>query len=121
MLGKTLVISFALALAAVPGLAETRSEPVVDGPLASRDLNSHSDDHGYLPSRRSFYDYPRHRRLDDRRENGDTVGRQLNGSRDRSPNLDGNYGSPYYGTNYGAPYHGGGYYDGGVYYRERRN
>lgn len=121
MLGKSLAISYALALAAVPDPAETRNEPVVDGPQANRDLNTHSNHHGYLPGRRSFYNYPRHRRLDDKRDGGGSIGRQINSSRDRSPNLDGNYGSPYYGTNYGAPYYGGGYYDGGVYYRERRD
>ena len=80
-------------------------------------MNTHSDDYGYHPGRRSFYNYPRHRHIDGGGEDVGSFGRPLHGSYDGSPNYDGNYGSPYYGTNYGAPYYGGGYYDGGVYYR----
>ena len=121
MLGKSLLIFSAVALAAVPGSAEARSDSVVGGSQARNDLNTHSDDYGYHPGRRSFYNYPRHRHIDGAGEDGGSFGRPLYGSYDGSPNYDGNYGSPYYGTNYGAPYFGGGYYDGGVYYRERRD
>ena len=121
MLGKSLLIFSAVALAAVPGSAEAGSDAVLGGSQARKDLNTHSDDYGYHPGRRTFYDYPRHRHIDGRGENGGSFGRLHNGSHDGSPNYDGNYGSPYYGTNYGAPYYGGGYYDGGVYYRERRD
>ena len=38
-----------------------------------------------------------------------------------SPYSRNTHGSAYYGRNYGAPYFGGGYYDRGVYYRERRD
>ena len=38
-----------------------------------------------------------------------------------SPYCDNCHGSAYYGRDYGAPYFGGGYYDRGVYYRERRD
>jgi hypothetical protein len=121
MLGKSLLLFSAVALAAVSGSAEARSEAVVDRSQARKDLNTHSDDYGYHPGRRSFYNYPRHRHIDVTGEDGGSYGRPSYRSYDRSPNYDGNYGSPYYGTNYGAPYYGGGYYDGGVYYRERRD
>jgi hypothetical protein len=109
------------ALAAVPGSAEPRSD-VAGSPRARSDVNAHSDDYGYHPGRRSFYDYPRHRHVDGGAGDGGTLARSpVYGSNDGSPNYDGNYGSAYYGVNYGAPYFGGGYYDGGVYYRERRD
>ena len=120
MLGKSLLIFSAVALAAVPGPAEARSDAIVGGSRAHSDLNSRSDDYGYYPGRRSFYNYPRHRHIDGGGEDGGSFGRPLSGSYDGSRNFDGNYGSPFYGINYGAPYFGGGYYDGGVYYREHR-
>ena len=88
---------------------------------APADLNTHADDYGYHPGRRSFYSYPRHRHIEGGGDDDGTFDRPVYGSDDRSPNYDGSHGSPYYGTNYGAPYFGGGYYDGGVYYRERRD
>jgi hypothetical protein len=121
MLGKSLLIFSAVALAAVPGSAEARSDAVVGSSPARNDLNSHADDFGYHPGRRSFYSYPRHRHIDGGGEAGGSFARPLSGRHEGSPNYDGNYGSPYYGINYGAPYYGGGYYDGGVYYRERRD
>jgi hypothetical protein len=121
MLGKSLLIFSAAALAAVPGSAEPRSD-VAGGSRARSDMNTRSDDSGYHPGRRSFYGYPRHRHVDGRANDGGSFDRpSLYGSDDGSPNYDGNYGSAYYGINYGAPYFGGGYYDGGVYYRERRD
>jgi hypothetical protein len=121
MLGKSLLIFSAVALAAVAGSAEARRDAVVGSSQPRADLNTHSDDYGYHPGRRSFYNYPRHRHIDGGAKDGGAFDRPLHGSYDGSPNYDGNYGSPYYGTNYGAPYYGGGYYDGGVYYRERRD
>jgi hypothetical protein len=121
MLGKSLLILSAVALAAVPRLAEARSDAVVGGSQARSDLNTHADDYGYHPGRRSFYSYPRHRHIDGGGDDRGSFGPPLHDSHDGSPSYDGNYGSPYYGTNYGAPYYGGGYYDGGVYYRERRD
>jgi hypothetical protein len=121
MFGKWLLIFSAVALSAVPGSAEACSDAVIGGSQARSELNTHSDDYGYLPGRRSFYIYPRHRHIEDGGDDGGSFGRPLYGSFDGSPSTDGNYGSPYYGINYGAPYFGGGYYDGGVYYRERRD
>ena len=64
-----------------------------------------------------FYSYPRHRHIDG------GGARQLPSSvAGGGTSLPGNtHGSAYYGLNYGAPYFGGGYYDGGVYFRERRD
>jgi hypothetical protein len=120
MRGKSLLICSAVALAAVPGLADAR-DGVVGGSQARNDLNSRSDDYGYYPGRRSFYGYPRHRHIEGGGDTGSTFSRPRSGSNDSSPNYDGNFGSAYYGPNYGAPYFGGGYYDDGVYYRERRD
>jgi hypothetical protein len=69
--------------------------------------------------RSGFYSYPRHRHVDggsalDRRAFSDL-------SAGTSPYCDNCHGSAYYGRDYGAPYFGGGYYDQGVYYRERRD
>lgn len=68
-----------------------------------------------------FYSYPRHRHIDgggtsslDRRPPFST-------SSGTSPWCDNCHGSAYYGRDYGAPYFNGGYYDRGVYYRERRD
>ena len=121
MLGKSLLILSAVALTATAGSAEARRDSVVGSSQPRNDLNTHPDNHGYHPGRRSFYNYPRHRHIDGGVDDGGSFGRPLYGSIDGSPNYDGNYGSPYYGTNYGSPYYGGGYYDGGVYYREHRD
>jgi hypothetical protein len=121
MLGKPLLIFSAVAMAIVAGPAEARRDAVTGNSEPRNDLNTHSEDHGYYPGLRSFYKYPRHRHIDGGGNNGRSFGRPLHGSQDESPNTDGNHGSPYYGTNYGAPYFGGGYYDRGVYYRERRD
>lgn len=121
MLGKLLLIFFAVPAPADPGSVEARSEAILGSPEGRNDLKSHSDDHGYLPGRRSFYGYPRHRHIDDGRKDDGSFARSLYASHEDRSNYDRHYGSPYYGTNYGAPYHGGSYYDGGVYYRERRD
>lgn len=121
MLGKSLLIFAVFALAAVPGSAEARTDTVVGSSQPRVDLNTHSGEYGYHPGRRSFYSYPRHRHIDGKRGDGGSFGRPVNDRSDGSPNNDGNYGSAYYGANYGAPYYGGGYYDGGIYYRERRD
>lgn len=121
MLGKSLLIFSAFALAAVSVSAEARSDAVVGSSQPRADLNIRSGDGGYHPGRRSFYSYPRHRHIDVKRGDGGSFGRPVYGRSDGSPNNDSNHGSAYYGTNYGAPYYGGGYYDGGIYYRERRD
>jgi hypothetical protein len=121
MLGRLLFMFSAVAQAAVPGSAAARSDAVVGSPHARSDLNTHSEDYGYHPGRRSFYSYSRHRHVDGKRGDGGSFSRPISHGSDGSPNSDANHGSAYYGTNYGAPYFGGGYYDGGVYYRERRD
>ena len=132
MPGKSLLLLCAVALAAIAGSAEARSVTVTGSaearnvaiaaaPQSRSELISRADDGSYLPGRRSFYNYPRHRHIEGGGEKGASFGGTAKGSDDRSPNIDRNYGSPYYGANYGAPYFGGGYYDGGVYYRERRD
>lgn len=121
MLAKSLFTLSAVTLAAVPGSAVARSDALAGGSKACSDLNTHSDDYGYLPGRRGFYNYPRHRHIDGGGDDSGSIARPLHGSYDRSRNFDRNYGSAYYGINYGAPYFGGGYYKGGVYYRERRD
>ena len=70
---------------------------------------------------RGFYGYPRHRHIDGG-SGGDIERSQLfRGDAGTSPYCNNCHGSAYYGRNYGAPYFGGGYYDRGVYYRERRD
>jgi len=69
--------------------------------------------------RSGFYSYPSHRSIDG---SGTTTLDRKFSSTDpgTSPHRRNTHGSAYYGRNYGAPYFGGGYYDDGVYYRERR-
>jgi hypothetical protein len=121
MLRRSPLIFAAVALAAVPVSAEAGGDAIVGGSQARKELNTPTDNYGYYPGRRSFYGYPRHRHIDGPVEGGSFFGRPANGNDDRSLNYDRNYGSAYYGTNYGAPYFGGGYYDRGLYYRERRD
>jgi hypothetical protein len=69
---------------------------------------------------RGFYGIPSHRSIDGR---GTAALDRKFSSTDHgtSPYSRNTHGSAYYGRNYGAPYFGGGYYDRGVYYRERRD
>ena len=70
--------------------------------------------------RSGFYSYPRHRQVDSRI--GGTLDRAFSElDPGTSPYSANTHGSAYYGRDYGAPYFGGGYYDQGVYYRERRD
>jgi len=64
-----------------------------------------------------FYSYPRHRSVD----SGASAARSFSPISEGTSPYDNSHGSAYYGRDYGAPYFGGGYYDGGVYYRERRD
>lgn len=68
-----------------------------------------------------LYSYPRHRHVDGGR--GGALDRPAFSalSYGTSPYCGNCHGSAYYGRDYGAPYFGGGYYDRGVYYRERRD
>lgn len=67
-----------------------------------------------------FYSYPRSRHVDGRGGGGLDRRAPFSTSAGTSPWCDNCHGSAYYGRDYGAPYFGGGYYDRGVYYRERR-
>jgi hypothetical protein len=127
MCGKNLVLLPALCLAALPGAAAAEG---LDGGLHfKRDSvsqgrsetggQSYGDRNRGGP--RGFYSYPRHRHIDG--GSGGNLDRRhpTGGSASTSSYCDNCHGSAYYGRNYGAPYFGGGYYDRGVYYRERRD
>ena len=129
MFGKNRALLSALCLAAIPGTAA--AESLNDG---SQDaIKQDSVTHGRSETGgqsygdrnrggpRGFYSYPRHRHIDGGR--GGTLDRRqpTGSSAGTSPYCNNCHGSAYYGRNYGAPYFGGGYYDRGVYYRERRD
>ena len=126
--GKNLALLSALCLAAIPGaaLAETLDGGLKDGIKQDSVTRGRSDTGGQSYGDRNrggprgFYSYPRHRHIDG--SSGGTLDRRLahSGSAGTSPKHTATHGSAYYGRNYGAPYFGGGYYDDGVYYRERR-
>jgi hypothetical protein len=129
MFGKNLALLSALCLAAIPGAAAAQS--LAGGPQDGVKRDSISQgrsetggqsygDHNRGGSR-GFYGYPRHRSVDN--GSGGGLDRPLasRGSAGTSRNTNATHGSAYYGRNYGAPYFGGGYYDRGVYYRERRD
>ena len=71
--------------------------------------------------RSGFYSYPRHRHVDGGGGGSLASRAPFSTSTGTSPWCDNCHGSAYYGRDYGAPYFGGGYYDQGVYYRERRD
>lgn len=124
MSSKNLVLLSALCFAAVPGAAAVQS---LDGGSRESATNGGGATGGQSYGDRNrggpygFYSYPRHRHVDgggsgglDRRPSSST-------SAGTSPYCGNCHGSAYYGRDYGAPYFGGGYYDQGVYYRERRD
>jgi hypothetical protein len=127
MLTKTPLILSVLCLATLPAAvqAENRDGGAQEGinqqnaapPANPTGGQSYGDRNRGGPY--GFYSYPRHRHV-----NG---GSGLDGrpssavSAGTSPYCDSCHGSAYYGRDYGAPYFGGGYYDRGVYYRERRD
>ena len=121
MLGKNLLILSALCLAAVPGAAAAEgldggAQHSVSGGRVETGGESYGDRNRGGPY--GFYSYPRHRHID----GAGGLGRQsFSGSAGTSPYYDRDHGSAYYGRDYGAPYFGEGYYDRGVYYRERRD
>jgi hypothetical protein len=129
MLGKTLAMLSSLCLVAIPGAAASegldggkqdgiKQDSVTQG-RSETGGQSYGDRNRGGP--RGFYSYPRHRHIDGR--SSGTLDRRppAGGSTGTSPFCDNCHGSAYYGRNYGAPYFGGGYYDRGVYYRERRD
>jgi hypothetical protein len=129
MFGKNLALLSALCLAAVPGAAAAegpkagskdgiKQDSVKSGPTETGG-QSYGDRNRGGPY--GFYSYPRHRHIDGG-SGGGLESRLLSGDRaGTSPNYDATHGSAYYGRDYGAPYFNGGYYDRGIYYRERRD
>jgi len=125
MFGKNLALLSALCLAAVPLAAAAggpngsqqdgiEQESLKSGP-AETGGQSYGDRNRGGPY--GFYSYPRHRHID----GAPDYGLPVYSSGDASQHYDSSHGSAYYGHDYGAPYFGGGYYDLGVYYRERRD
>jgi hypothetical protein len=131
MLDKNLALLSALFLAIIPGAAAAEGrdggprDDIEKGSIKQDSVSQgHSQTGGQSYGDRNrggpygFYSYPRHRHID----GGSTPARRLPSSTSSgtSPWCDNCHGSAYYGRDYGAPYFGGGYYDRGVYYRERR-
>jgi len=133
MPGKALAVVSAMVLTSVPTAASAK-EPAgaprdgVEQDIVKQDRvkqngagtggQSYGDRNRGGPY--GFYSYPRHRSVDG---GGSALDRRSPsiGSAGTSPHYDSSHGSAYYGRDYGAPYYGGGYYDGGTYYRERRD
>jgi hypothetical protein len=129
MFSRTRLILSALCLATLPAAAQAES---LDGapreginqenPAPSANPTggqSYGDRNRGGPY--GFYSYPRHRHVDGG-SSGGLDGRAFSTvSVGTSPYCGNCHGSAYYGSDYGAPYFGGGYYDRGVYYRERRD
>ena len=128
MSGKGFMLISALCLAAVPAAAaaEDLDGGSQDGVKQDSVTRGRADTGGgsygdqNRGGSRGFYGFPRNRSIDD--------GRSTLAERSFSPTDPGTspisrntHGSAYYGRNYGAPYFNGGYYDGGTYYRERRD
>ena len=133
MFGKNLALLSALCLPAIPGTAAaegpngTKQDAIQQDKVKQDSAKTGAPKTGgqsYGDRNKGgpygFYSYPSHRHidgggggLDQRLPSGDTAG--------TSPHYDATHGSAYYGRDYGAPYFNGGYYDQGVYYRERRD
>ena len=129
MFGKTLVLSSALGLASLPAAAQDKGRDAGtqvgakqdSTPLRERETGGQSYGDRNRGGPYGFYSYPRGRHVDGAGGGGGSSGLSLRGGDDRSHGSDVSHGSAYYGRDYGAPYFGGGYYDRGVYYRERRD
>jgi hypothetical protein len=128
MSGKNLALLSALCLAAIPGAAAAQglNGGALNGGAKDNVTSSSAETGGQSYGDRNrggpygFYSYPRHRHVDGGRGGPDR--RSTSGTNAGTSPYCGNcHGSAYYGRDYGAPYFGGGYYDGGVYYRERRD
>ena len=124
---KGIALISALCLAALPGSALAEGQDAVSQDSVKQDSitrgraetgGSYGDQN--RGGSRGFYSYPRHRHVD---AGGVGIYRRHMPRYDTgtSPYSRNTHGSAYYGRNYGAPYFGGGYYDHGVYYRERRD
>ena len=128
MFAKDLALLSALCLAAIPvaAAAESLGGGPQDGIRQDGITQGRGETGGQSygdrnrGGRSGFYSYPSHRHIDggsralaQRTFSGTDPG--------TSPYSRNSHGSAYYGRDYGAPYFGGGYYDDGVYYRERRD
>ena len=128
MFGKSLALLSVLCLGAVPaaaaaeGLDSGSQDATKDAGVTSRRAETGGQSYGdrNRGGRSGFYSYPRHRHVDGGSSGGLDRPRSST-SAGTSPYCDNCHGSAYYGRDYGAPYFGGGYYDRGVYYRERRD
>ena len=122
MLAKSTLILSALILATCPAaaMAYTLDAPTQDSLAQGRpDTGGQSYGDRNRGGRSGFYSFPSHRSIDGR--GGAVLDRKFSSTdAGTSPYRRNSHGSAYYGRNYGAPYFGGGYWDEGVYYRERR-
>jgi len=119
MFGKSAFLLAALFFAASAAAEGPKTDPQANIANGASATGGQSYGDRNLGGPYGFYSYPRHRHVDgggslDRRPLSETGG-------GTSPYCDTCHGSAYYGRDYGAPYFGGGYYDRGVYYRERRD
>ena len=129
MLGKNLALLSALCLAAVPGAATAQglnggsSDGIKQGSVSNGTAETGGQSYGdrNRGGPYGFYSYPSHRHIDGGGSGSPDSRPPFSGSAGTSPYCDNCHGSAYYGRDYGAPYFGGGYYDRGVYYRERRD
>jgi hypothetical protein len=123
MVPKNLLFLSALSLVTLPATAsaETVESSKVGSITQGRpDTGGQSYGDQNRGGSRGFYGYPSHRSIDGR--GSAALDRKFSGTDPGTPPYGRNtHGSAYYGRNYGAPYFGGGYYDDGVYYRERRD
>jgi hypothetical protein len=128
MSNTTLHILAALAIATVAGPAAAQSldsgskdAPKTD-PLTQGRSETGGGSYGdrNRGGRSGFYSFPRQRSID---EDKTILAQRSISPTDpgASPYGRNSHGSAYYGRDYGAPYFNGGYYDDGVYYRERRD
>ena len=122
MLAKSSLILSALILATFPAaaMADTLDAPAQDSLTKGRpDTGGQSYGDRNRGGRSGFYSFPSHRSIDGR--GASVLDRKFSATDPgTSPYRRNSHGSAYYGRNYGAPYFGGGYWDEGVYYRERR-
>lgn len=118
MFGKSLLILSALGLAALPAAAGACVLDAANPAPAASQTGGQSYGDRNRGGPYGFYSYPRHRSVD---RGTAALDRPFSPLSPGTSPYDNSHGSAYYGPNYGAPYFGGGYYDEGVYYRERRD
>lgn len=123
MLRKKLLFLAALGLASFPAAAVAESLDTAKADTLTQgrpDTGGQSYGDRNRGGRSGFYSYPSHRSIDG--GSSSTLAQRSFSPTDPGtpPHSRNTHGSAYYGRDYGAPYFGGGYYDDGVYYRERR-